>query len=1846
MDKRTRKYLESILTHWSEAKSEYMKNQRSTGESRRDFTSIKNAEANLRKFFLKILWHSTRRFGNKEFKRVYSWEEGTVGPLNALLNYLGARLRDLAMTRYPFPKPERFQVRIYPDGTRVTIQKKHVSKYTLDDAKNTYWKAGYKGNRKHPTVLLSHPTLPGLDFVDMIRAHGVELVRQCFIHNVPRSDAHKYIRLLIHRLTPFLDYVYTSGNSGRDHFEPDADRELRVLVLEIRGLYGGHVGKRHSITRELDIDIPEPTVGVLRAKVSKLIAKASDKKTRKKLSQILDLIDQGRIVDRDIEKLFDQVLALAQKEGNDWHRVLLSDHHHPKSVKSVIFAGDSMLNHPSSVLIVGELPVRGTSGKGNIDLVVFIRRNIKGSVFWTPVMIIEIKSKTSFEFNLYAVETGKQKEWPPALYAWKRALTQEEWERAVESSPNNRVLTQLETYEKALLEECKGLVPADVNFPKRLWKGVVVLDTDQDYSEVFKAFHFLLTELSSGVLTDELSKSKSKTLVVNSTDDKSPPPRVALLLLPSGNLSEFFKDQSTAQSTSIEDPFRERVSDDRILTHYVSISSPTSFGNAAAWVSKNWHLLNHIEELSQKSDKALQVYWLDLLGDYPTDQLVKRRFGLDSLLRTKQITKKRHETLSSLLERITFLNLRENIDSALFGKDTEFTEVMKQLHSTETIASERVVIVDGWAELKEIVPPRLTDILRTIETQLLETLPRKNVNVIWVDSGVPHTQMNKHYQRACVRPLRHDTPRRFHIDEIIYNAPIAPRVFGWRSPRREDIRFIIQDTPTQVPPWVQTIGVPHLKGWARRFRGLSRREGTVPESEVFESDFEGEPMYGRSVTLESVHSSLEPLSSETAKQLQELGLTLIPSLQRREISSVREREDVDERWRIVSQSITANDSISLTDRLTFTPDAPPPRPPRSKKQYSEFLKIKRGWFYNRMPTDTNDDEYEVGVSRRPSMCQKTGLDEVDSLLVRKREIRRVTSAARFLMKQLRKNSRLYSCCREIVRVCSEVSLESADENTLLTALEKVRSIILRDPWRAQIWSQVKSCRETLGEVLTTDNRAVLRMVQELCPDILSLYGNNLFLALLTVLKTHSLAPSGVHVTPLWESMAEWQLYQMGFRPADQTEEIARSQYDFQFIYSGLIFRAQLFESAPQHLVPTEDTVYGQLVWTDREGLYEMWLVLPDKERPLLGFVSGLQGYGLRPGWQQCMTASSVLRTSIKTMTESPERGRVALTRIGEASILWSLDEIEGEDQWSAPLFFEYATSPEDGRLLRWFRLSPPPESMLWELERNRPRLTSDVDVRVDALLFGAFKGLKEIEEVKVQVSVNLETERYRVEFSSGHSYEVRNTYELLSLLKHPYLKGAPLRTDDGRLLYWDHKRDIEYSEIVDRRRGKTHVLGLSFLRPLVHRSDLFSLGDLFPKTCSELLRTRDGGTITLIAEVDEPRRNSGEFNFITVRLEGLPKKSRLRHLEQEFMNPYELGFLVECEELVDAEIKRNFALEINVSQLRGIRLPSGLTEDSQLVRSLVYEDEEHEEQELLLPEGEWMLITDFKDSTIRWTLNSPLMKTIWMKRTFSLELNGTLNLEETIDEMEGALEVMGASRNNVYNYDEELDGVRERLVAYGWGNEKPQCRVEVRQAGKGMKISLRTCGENEVLVYEEEFTLNEDEDAESVVDALEEGPMGQYAIENLEELRMVLKGILGDEELEMEDVDHEEAEIMSFIERYRKEGKLEAACAHKNHLVEHYIKQERFDTALEKVEENISHLASMDLNDEKRWYLFIARVLRAEILRSTGNPEDSKKEIENAFEIIPDDIEFWKLGGGKRREYYERGMKLKTMGSR
>jgi len=177
---------------------ETAKNSRKTKSRERDpdrFVPICDVEKHLRKNFLELAFNTTARNGNKETKRIYSWNEGTIGPLNVLLNIAGAQLRLLGMTRYPFPQPQEKKVRRINKSGKEYFQKDYV----------------YGGTRRRPTVIITHPMLPSLDFVDAIRGHLVELCRQCFIHSVPIGDASRYINLLIFKLRPLLDKLYLVG---------------------------------------------------------------------------------------------------------------------------------------------------------------------------------------------------------------------------------------------------------------------------------------------------------------------------------------------------------------------------------------------------------------------------------------------------------------------------------------------------------------------------------------------------------------------------------------------------------------------------------------------------------------------------------------------------------------------------------------------------------------------------------------------------------------------------------------------------------------------------------------------------------------------------------------------------------------------------------------------------------------------------------------------------------------------------------------------------------------------------------------------------------------------------------------------------------------------------------------------------------------------------------------------------------------------------------------------------------------------------------------------------------------------------------------------------------------------------------------------------------------------------------------------------------------------------------------------------------------------------------------------------------------------------------------------------
>ncbi|MFW9804869.1 MAG: hypothetical protein ACFFFC_19590, partial [Candidatus Thorarchaeota archaeon] len=991
-------------------------------------------------------------------------------------------------------------------------------------------------------------------------------------------------------LKPFLDWVYTDGESGRKDFFPDADRELRSIVLEIRALYGRHSGRSESITRSIDDSFPNPNVDILRRKALEILSTSTDDDVRTSCAEILDKIDQELIVDRDVTKLIDHVNTLAIREGNEWHRVMLSSLHHPFSLNSVVFHGNSMLTTPDSVLIVGELPVSGRDGLGKTDIVYFVRRSVSGRVVWTPIMILEVKTKTSFEFNIYTVMSKSKRDYLPKGYVWKTALDGDEWNILSTSHPDEKALNQLEAYEQGILQEYRTLVKDDPSPPTSLWKGVVIIDTDQSYADVYDSFQMMLGSLAEDIQRLAPRVSEWTSLTPDSIDSTNIP-RVAVLLSPSKGPSHLIKERQSVELVEAENPFEHRIKDDTTLTLYVSVASSTSHGEAAAWVSKNWHLMNHIQECVELSDDRLNLIWLDLLGDFSSEHLIKERLGLNQMYREKAIGAKQYRTLQHLLGNIQFIDLNRSIREFLFeGAEFDLDALKNQLNIPA--GEESIIIVDGWSDIKQMIPTHRRHLQRILEYAFLDAVPQSKTNVIWTDNGAPHSIMNPLYQRRCVRPLPHDSPRRVLLDEVIYNFPLTPRVFGWQTPREVDLRVIAQDTPTETKPWRITIQVPQLRDWSRIFRGVFRRTRTVDSEELPDKSKKLPTMYGRQVTLSSVHASIEKLTAERAAEIQNDALTLAPSILRpRDSIDVIDRGPKEQPpWIVVASPAHKSQPSASYDRLSLKPNIPPPTPSRSDERYFPLSEITRGWEYGSIPDGDDSIEEWTGTVRRPPLFKSTKKLYIDSVEVREKEVIRLLNAAEFLKTQITRFSDLEVCCNKVISICRGALSEDANENQLLTALKEARRHILGNTTRLAAWRLLEKTRKGIDEVLNSENRIVLQRAINENNELLTLYGNNLFLAVFAVSDEILHDIESPAIIDLWSAIAEWQLYQMGFRPDDIPEFESRSRYDFQAIYSNLKWRGKQLAKIPQAEKPRFPERFGQIIQKDTADGVKTWLV--------------------------------------------------------------------------------------------------------------------------------------------------------------------------------------------------------------------------------------------------------------------------------------------------------------------------------------------------------------------------------------------------------------------------------------------------------------------------------------------------------------------------------------------------------------------------------------------------------------------------------------------------------------------------------
>jgi hypothetical protein len=1507
---------------WTRAKKELKENQ---VLSPHEFSPVQNIEHLLRQRWLDIIWHSTKRYGNREFKRVYSWREGSVGPLNGLLNYAGARLRDLATTHYPFPEPQYYLILEYSDGIKTVVPQSTVSEDIPEDVVKQYWRAGYSGDSKSPRFLLSHPTLPELDFVDMIRGHVQELCRQLFIYKVPRKEAHRYIRLLVHRLKPFLDWFYSQGETGRKDFYPDADRELRDIVLEIRAVYGRRAGRRERLSEQLEWEDAAPlTVEFLEAQTESLRDDSTSEEVRDACNNILAYIDSKYITEADLQRLEDQVSAINQREGNDWHRVLLSVFHHPRSLKSVLFAGDSMMECPADRQFFAEVPIRSNTGHGKADLVLFVRRSVGQRIVWTPVMVLELKTKTAFDYNLYWVRPRTKKDHcVPVMHAWKGRLTPKEWLTISTSLPIKRTREQLALYERILLREYRELVPQDAFAPRELWKGVVVVDSAESYASALDALEGMLSSLQA----DPAGFVSARGWTSHRFKKSAEGDRIALLMAPCSGPVGALGEAVMADKVRLDDPFEHRIADECILTQYISVPSATSGGNAAAWHAKNWHLLHHIDEVVRHSSSTISVYWLDLLGSLP-ESLRRQRFGLD-------------EESSELLKNITFTDLGSEVESFLKG---ESNTIQSLTTIRESERMEHVIIVDGWADLNRMTPTSQKERLLALEYVILDTLPSKNDNIIWVDSGVEATKMNETYQRPCLDVLPYDSPRRFQLDEIIWNMPTAPRVFGWQTPYADEKRIILQDTPTSAPPWSTMIEVPILRKWARKFRGGSKRDKIVAEEDIMEELVTAQSMYGRNVILGDIQGTISYLTDQTVQDLQAEAMTVSPALlrPRNEAINALVAEPQSTQHSFSSHLVGRTESPPLRERLHLCPIDPPPSPKRATeaKMYANPVGIPRHWYHKTQ----REAEAETHYTRRPPLYGKTELFFLDSPTARRREIRRLRDAARFLKRQFPVHDDMHGLCEEVYSLCEDVLDNSDAVDRYVGALLQVRDLIIRHPSRARAWQLIEPYRELVGEDLSAENRLLLADIRRDNPDILVLYGNNLLLGIMAALAQTVRDEGHSASIPLWRSVAEWLPYQMGFAPAETSLGSVQPVYDFQTIFANLLSRAEYltmkYIQVDGHIgeISALPAIYrpGLLVGDEDQ----LWFLF---ERPDGQAVCGLmreKQERLRFGFQWCSSnpaelsdgAEELLEASCHMIDES-----LAVTTVDGQEILWQWSH--DDEEWGLLGCLECGSyeDSEGAVSLLWVRLSSISLGTALSVTaqpHGAPVHTLDEFMET---LEKLARQQHRVMHVKCEVTVDENADAYSVRCSSSGEihleYRATKTEEVVRFLRSPAWNGRNVVTDNGVILTWNHLTDVEYG-YAERKDG---WISLSFLKPLVHRSQFFE-AYTWPDNAGEVLLMRVIQPVIVHVSYDEQDTSFSRFHPVfRIELDGISPGSRLENLEQKKMNIFDVALLAECQHLVDTSKNLIYRTELDLSQVSDLSLPAEL-QDWRLASELPHDN--------------------------------------------------------------------------------------------------------------------------------------------------------------------------------------------------------------------------------------------------------------------------------------------------------------------
>jgi hypothetical protein len=401
-----------------------------------------------------------------------------------------------------------------------------------------------------------------------------------------------------------------------------------------------------------------------------------------------------------------------------------------------------------------------------------------------------------------------------------------------------------------------------------------------------------------------------------------------------------------------------------------------------------------------------------------------------------------------------------------------------------------------------------------------------------------------------------------------------------------------------------------------------------------------------------------------------------------------------------------------------------------------------------------------------------------------------------------------------------------------------------------------------------------------------------------------------------------------------------------------------------------------------------------------------------------------------------------------------------------------------------------------DAEEPTDRFPDDFDARAKSVLEKVTRSMEQTQSVSVklveEVSLSEITFIDSADNKVIHREVVQGTCDVISLLRYPITTKNALRTSLGHLLTWNPFNDIEYGKF-DNIRSLVETTAPkdvgTTVAPLF--TDILESAD----TIIELILKHDSNVCPIITSEDYQH---GKCWRLLSQDEDIPIIQSI----SSFLSGREIYGILASGILRSSDII--YSLKLSLGHERNEPEFYAYHEDM-WIRRLLRENEIHLKK--LTPatfiqilEQKWNLHLTLHDTTIEWRFVSNITGFLQDGMTFSLALNPTYNLQETVDAF---LENLSPNRDidRITNLEESLAVLETQLKNRGYGRMPPPYILEATSDTNIIKISLSPkYGKPSTKISIGSISLSETLDCEKVFDSflyrLEEGDISEFNVTN------------------------------------------------------------------------------------------------------------------------------------------------------